>query len=151
METIRITKEFHFEMAHALKDYDGACRNIHGHSYRLLVTLRGQPITDSRSPKYGMVLDFQELKSIVKKPVVDMFDHSLILNAAVGEKMVSKLGEHYAKVYVFDFQPTCENLCIYIAGIIKEKLPPGIQLYSLKLYETASSYAEWFAEDNPQS
>jgi 6-pyruvoyltetrahydropterin/6-carboxytetrahydropterin synthase len=54
----------------------------------------------------------------------------------------------YDKVHLMDFQPTCENLVVYIAKIIKERLPQGVELFSLKLYETATSYAEWFASDN---
>ena len=149
MELIRITKEFHFEMAHALKNYDGACKNIHGHSYRLLVTLRGRPIQEADNPKDGMVMDFQDLKTAVKKPIVEKLDHSLVLNGSTDKDLVKDLGELYEKVYVFDFQPTCENLAIHIASEIKSQLPPGIQLFSLKLYETASSFAEWYADDNP--
>jgi len=65
METpalIRITKEFKFEMAHALKGYDGPCKNIHGHSYELMVTILGYPVVDESSPKLGMVMDFGDLK-----------------------------------------------------------------------------------------
>ncbi len=65
---IRVTKEFPFEMAHALWNYDGPCRNVHGHSYRLFVTLSGKPPIDVEgNPKNGMVIDFSDLKSIVKK------------------------------------------------------------------------------------
>ena len=66
MATIRVTKSFTFEMAHALWNYDGPCRNIHGHSYELLVTISGHPITDENSPKLGMVMDFGDLKKIVR-------------------------------------------------------------------------------------
>ena len=58
---IRVTKEFSFEMAHALTNYDGPCRNIHGHSYRLFVTVSGIPSDDPRDPRNGMVIDFSEL------------------------------------------------------------------------------------------
>ncbi len=68
MNWIRITKEFRFEMAHALWNYDGLCRNLHGHSYILRVTVKGQPIADSNHPKFGMVMDFGDLKAIVKDP-----------------------------------------------------------------------------------
>jgi len=78
---IRITKEFKFEMAHALPGYDGLCKNIHGHSYEMLVTVAGQPISDVNNPKYGMVMDFGDLKKIVRKIIVEVFDHSLVLRS----------------------------------------------------------------------
>ena len=77
MGRIRVTKEFHFEMAHALWNYDGKCKHIHGHSYKLFVTIMGEPVKDENNPKLGMILDFGDLKTIVKEPVVDMLDHSL--------------------------------------------------------------------------
>ena len=64
--TIRISKEFKFETGHALYGYDGLCKNVHGHSYKLTVTLIGTPITDSKNVKFGMVMDFSDLKKIVK-------------------------------------------------------------------------------------
>ena len=66
MARIRITKEFKFETAHALMGYDGLCKHIHGHSYELLVTVIGHPIEDESNPKLGMVMDFGDLKKIVK-------------------------------------------------------------------------------------
>jgi len=92
MSKIRITKQFTFETGHALYGYDGKCKNVHGHSYKLSVTVIGSPITDSSNVKFGMVIDF--------------------------------------------------------ADRIKKRLPENIALYSLKLQETESSFAEWFASDN---
>ena len=80
MSKIRITKKFTFEAGHALYGYDGKCKNVHGHSYKLYVTVIGEPIKDKGNVKYGMVIDFSDLKSIVKKEVVDSFDHSIIIN-----------------------------------------------------------------------
>ncbi|HQQ12325.1 MAG TPA: 6-carboxytetrahydropterin synthase, partial [Bacteroidales bacterium] len=65
MSKIRITKEFKFEMAHALLGYDGPCRNVHGHSYELIVTVIGEPIAETGHVKLGMVMDFGDLKRIV--------------------------------------------------------------------------------------
>jgi 6-pyruvoyltetrahydropterin/6-carboxytetrahydropterin synthase len=67
-------------MAHALKGYDGPCRNIHGHSYELYVTVIGKPLNDAGSPKNGMLMDFGDLKKIVRKCIVEEFDHGLVLN-----------------------------------------------------------------------
>jgi len=148
MQKVRVTKEFSFEMAHALWNYDGACKNIHGHSYRLFVTIKGEPITDENHVKFGMVMDFKDLKSIVNKHVVDVLDHSLVVFSSAEGDTLAQVRKMYEKVYVFDFQPTCENLVIHIASAITPELPPYLSLYSVKLYETATSYAEWYASDN---
>ena len=148
MRKIRITKEFDFEMAHALWNYDGACKNIHGHSYRLFVTLAGIPISDNKDPKFGMVLDFMDLKKLVKGPVVDFLDHSLVVYREDDGKILSTIRTMYEKVHVFDFQPTCENLVLFIVETIQKIQPPGLELHSVKLYETATSFAEWYADDN---
>lgn len=150
MSKVRVTKEFSFEMAHALWNYDGACKNIHGHSYRLFVTIIGTPIADENNVKFGMVLDFKDLKNVVKENVIDQLDHSLIVYKNADKKSLSSLRNMYEKVFVYDFQPTCENLILHIADIVSQHLPQEMELHSLKLYETATSYAEWFAKDNAQ-
>lgn len=146
MAVLRITKEFRFEGAHALPNYDGLCRNIHGHSYILYVTVKGAPLSSLESPKSGMVVDFKILKDIVGKNIVEVFDHALILrvDAPVGQE----ISDAYGNVVFVDFQPTTENLICYFAQTIQERLPEGIELHSLKLHETASSFVEWFASDN---
>ena len=134
-------------MAHALSNYDGKCKNIHGHTYKLFVTLIGIPCEDCSSPKNGMVLDFGDLKNIVKIPIVDVFDHALVVPANKGFEDLRKFQETDKYIEV-PFQPTCENLTIYIANIIWSKLPDSVSLYSIMRYETPTSYAEWFADDN---
>lgn len=148
MNNIRITREFTFEMAHALWNYDGACKNIHGHSYKLFVTISGSPIQDQNNRKFGMVMDFKDLKTIVNKHVVDILDHSLVVYRNAEGDSLNSVKKMYEKVFVFDFQPTCENLIVYIAEKIVTELPVNISLHSLKLYETATSYAEWYSSDN---
>jgi 6-pyruvoyltetrahydropterin/6-carboxytetrahydropterin synthase len=148
MNRVRVTKEFTFEMAHALWNYDGACKNIHGHSYRLFVTLLGVPNSDATDPKLGMVIDFKDLKSLVEKPVVDFFDHALVVHKSADGETLDSIRKMYEKVHVFDFQPTCENLVLFIVKTIQELLSPDIDLHAVKLFETATSYAEWFASDN---
>ena len=148
MNNIRVTKEFDFEMAHALWNYDGACKNIHGHSYKLFVTLIGIPIEDDHNPKFGMVLDFKDLKKLIKGPVVDFLDHSLIVYRKAEGDALNTVKQMYEKVHVFDFQPTCENLVLYIVDKIQSLLTTGLELHAVKLYETATSFAEWYADDN---
>lgn len=148
MKRIRVCKEFHFEMAHALWNYDGVCKHIHGHSYKLFVTIAGEPNNDSNDPKLGMVLDFGDLKKMIKGPVVDFLDHSLVLNREAGGEIPDDSNQMYKKVHLVDFQPTCENLVLYIVDKIQSLPSPGIELYSVRLYETATSFAEWYAVDN---
>jgi 6-pyruvoyltetrahydropterin/6-carboxytetrahydropterin synthase len=148
MAKIRITKMYDFEMAHVLKDYDGPCRNIHGHSYKLFVTITGTPITDPNSPKKGMVMDFKDLKAIVKTNIVDRFDHALVISSETDPVMIESMKKHMENVIIVDYQPTSENLIADFAGIIKSLLPDHVHLHNLRLWETATSYSEWFAEDN---
>ena len=145
---IRITKEFKFEMAHALKGYDGLCRNIHGHSYELKVTVAGHPITDENNPKLGMVMDFGDLKKIVRKTIVDEFDHALVLNNKMPETLITELKGNFERIHILNYQPTSELMIVDFADRIKAELPEGITLKYLLLRETVTSYAEWFAEEN---
>jgi 6-pyruvoyltetrahydropterin/6-carboxytetrahydropterin synthase len=146
--TIRITKEFKFEMAHALLGYDGPCRDIHGHSYSLNVTVSGSPITDENNPKLGMVMDFGDLKKIVREAIIDQFDHALVLNKKMPENIVLEMRKHFGKIISLDYQPTSELMIIDFAEKIKSRLPQKISLKYLLLRETVTSYAEWFAEEN---
>ncbi|MDA3833139.1 MAG: 6-carboxytetrahydropterin synthase [Spirochaetales bacterium] len=148
MSKIRVTKEFSFETAHALWNYDGPCRNVHGHSYKLFVTLSGQPLDEPGNPRNGMVIDFGDLKKLVKREVVDVFDHSVVIGRMGETDRLEALKKMFGNVLPVDYQPTCENLIQDIAGRIKAQLPDGVILHNLRLYETATSYAEWFADDN---
>ncbi len=148
--TIRVTKEFLLDMAHALWGYDGGCKNIHGHTYRLEVTISGQIINDVNSPKNGMVIDFTLLKSIIKETITDKFDHTLVLNGNSPHKELVNNKLNLDKIVLVSYQPTCENLLIDFAGKIKNALPDYVTLYKLKLSESVTSYAEWYAQDNEQ-
>lgn len=95
-----------------------------------------------------MVIDFKDLKHMIKGPVVDFLDHSLVVYREAEGKSLSTIRQMYEKVHVFDFQPTCENLVLFIVARIQSLLSPGLELHSVKLFETATSYAEWYASDN---
>ncbi|HKL71128.1 MAG TPA: 6-carboxytetrahydropterin synthase [Marinilabiliaceae bacterium] len=148
MTKIRLTKEFRFEMAHALHNYDGLCKNIHGHSYILHVTVMGTPCKKSDNPKLGMVMDFGQLKAIVNEEIVSKLDHAVVMPSSYPQNQIENLGEITERVIVTDFQPTCENMLIDFVERIQPRLPHDIELFSLKLYETANSFAEWYAQDN---
>lgn len=132
-------------MAHLLWKYDGLCKNVHGHSYILFVTVMGDIIEDKNNPKLGMVIDFGDLKRIVKEEIVDKLDHSVAVNQ---DGIVDHLNLYSERIVTLPYQPTCENMVVDFAGRIRKRLPSNVSLYSIKLHETASSFAEWFASDN---
>jgi 6-pyruvoyltetrahydropterin/6-carboxytetrahydropterin synthase len=145
---IRVTREFTFEMAHVLRNYDGPCRNVHGHSYRLFVTVSGKPLKDNENPKDGMVIDFTDLKNFVLTKIINQFDHSVVISRNFDSEKVEMMTKTFGNTVIVDYQPTCENLVADFAERLSADLPRNVRLHSLKLYETANSYAEWFASDN---
>jgi 6-pyruvoyltetrahydropterin/6-carboxytetrahydropterin synthase len=148
MSNIRITKSFSFETGHALYGYDGLCKNVHGHSYKLDVTVIGTPISDPNHVKFGMVIDFKDLKQIVKGEIVDIFDHATVFNKNTPHIALAKtLEDSGHKVLLVDYQPTSEEMIVDFAAKIQARLPETILLHHLRLQETATSYAEWYAAD----
>ena len=149
MNKIRITKQFDFETGHALYGYDGKCRNVHGHSYKLSVTVIGTPIEDAQDVKYGMVIDFKDLKLIVQEEIVDKFDHATVFNKNTPHvELAHELQIRDHNEILVDYQPTTEMMLVDFAAKINAKIPDTITLHSLRLQETATSYAEWFASEN---
>ena len=146
MAKVRITKEFKFEMAHALHGYDGLCANIHGHSYRLWVTVRGDVKKEPTHKKDGMVMDFTDIKSIIKPTIIKKYDHSLVLNANSPHANLDLSA--FDKVYYLPYQPTSENLVTDFANSITSLLPENVELLKVVLSETVSSFAEWNSVDN---
>lgn len=148
MKKIRITKDFTFETGHALHGYDGLCKNVHGHSYKLSVTVIGSPIEELGHVKRGMVIDFKDLKALVNKEIVKKFDHATVFNKNTPHiDLANELIKRDHKVILVDYQPTSEMMIIDFAAKISDKLPEGIELHSLKLQETETSFAEWHASD----
>nr|WP_299031933.1 6-carboxytetrahydropterin synthase [uncultured Tenacibaculum sp.] len=149
MGKIRITKQFNFETGHALYGYDGKCKNVHGHSYKLSVTVIGSPIRDTSNVKYGMVIDFGDLKKIVKEEIVDVFDHATVFNKNTPHiELAKELKDRGHHVILVDYQPTSEMMVIDFAKKIESRLPKNIKLHAIKLQETDTSFAEWYASDN---
>ncbi|MGA0273054.1 MAG: 6-pyruvoyl trahydropterin synthase family protein [Flavobacteriaceae bacterium] len=146
--TIRITKEFKFETGHALYGYDGLCKNVHGHSYKLAVTILGKPITDPSDVKFGMVMDFSDLKAIVNTLIVKPFDHATVLNINSPHKELADAMEKRGhKIIRVPYQPTSEMMILDFAEKISSALPNHLKLQRLVLRETETSFAEWLAED----
>jgi len=146
--TIRITKEFKFETGHALYGYDGLCKNVHGHSYKLSVTVIGKPIEDQSHVKFGMVMDFSDLKAIVNKLIVKPFDHATVLNTNSPHKeLADSMEKRGHKIMRVNYQPTSEMMVVDFAEKIAKELPEHLSLHHLILRETETSYAEWYAAD----
>ncbi|MTI30215.1 6-pyruvoyl trahydropterin synthase family protein [Xanthovirga aplysinae] len=144
---IKITKIFNFEMSHALPGYDGDCKNIHGHSFVLHITLRGKVFREKGHPKDGMVLDYKVLKNMVKEQILSKFDHALVLSTQTDQELIQILKTAKQKLHLVPFQTTSENLLFHFVELLAPHLPDSVELYSIKLFETNSSYAEW-ALDN---
>lgn len=141
---LRVTKRFTFEMAHALRCHDGLCANIHGHSYVLDVTVLGTPVVAPGEPKDGMVVDFADLKKLVKRLVVERYDHALVLHER--ERETTRFDAALFGRTIFTvWQPTCENILLDIVSTLEGALPHGARLVAVRLQETATSWAEWQA------
>ena len=135
-------------MAHALPGYNGLCKHIHGHSYRLEVTVSGQPDNTPGHSSEGMVLDFTGLKAIVQQEIILPLDHALMLKEGTLPSFTENDSELFGKIVWVPWQPTCENMVLDFSRCIISKLPERVKLCSLKLYETDTSHAEWYASDN---
>lgn len=139
---LSLTKVFHFETGHALHNYEGACKNIHGHSYELRVSITTSSIqTDQYLPAPGFIIDFKEIKKIVNKSIVDLLDHKLILSTdyLLHHPELKDLDN----LIIWDFEPSAENILLFIKNTLIIKLPKEIKLTKLLLYETKSSFVEW--------
>ncbi len=131
---LSITKIFTFEAGHALSGYDGACRNIHGHSYKLHISITGDHLHQ------GILFDFKALKSIVEQSVLNDLDHALLLKR--NHVNLSATKNLVTNIHWMDEEPTAESLVTYIGDKVKSALPTGIRLLRVKLYETETGYVE---------
>lgn len=143
MSTIRITKEFSFDMAHALANYEGKCSHVHGHTYSLSVTISGKVSSDV-SAKPGMVMDFSDLKEVVQNEIIKPFDHSLLIWKE--DHRFEPLSQ-FPRVHLTPYQPTCENLLMDFVTRLRRGLRATL-LHSVMLRETPTSYATWCVDDN---
>lgn len=138
---IQVTKIFRFEMAHAIDGYQGLCKNIHGHTYILHVTISRKNNDDQPIASPGFVYDFKELKRLVKQNIINQLDHSLVLSRAYIDK--NPAFSNAENIQIWEAEPSAENILLHIKGSIEKLFPEDIVLQNLKLYETSDSYAEW--------
>lgn len=141
---VTVCKIFSFDAAHQLVGHKGKCANVHGHTYRLEVVLKGRPVTGEGRSDEGFVADFGDIKALVKERVVDKLDHAFL--ARGDEPVLETLKATGSKVAVLSFRTTAENLAGYIAYTLKSS---GLPVYSVKLWETPTAWAEVLAGDLP--
>ena len=136
--TINVTKTFTFDAAHNIPEHSGLCKNLHGHTYLLEVTLLGE---DNSLDRKGMLLDFGELKRLINHLVVDKWDHSVLIYPQTDfeKDLVYLLNKHDRRVIVFDKVPTAENMAIEIKKTLEKYIRAK---FRVKLYETPTSFAE---------
>jgi 6-pyruvoyltetrahydropterin/6-carboxytetrahydropterin synthase len=136
---MKIAKRFRWEAAHRLPWHEGDCRFVHGHSYRMMVELTGEP--DER----GMLLDFKHLKRLLK-PLIDAFDHATLV-AENDDALLQSVQSLGSKVFVLPFDSTAENLCTYVADHLESEgarvlRGHGITALRVTVWETETCYAE---------
>jgi 6-pyruvoyltetrahydropterin/6-carboxytetrahydropterin synthase len=132
---MKIAKEFRWEMGHRLPEHFDKCKNIHGHSYKMIVELNGD-VEES-----GMVMDYYDVKKIIK-PIIEKLDHAFMVYKD-DEEIISFLKKMKSKMVVVEFQSTVENICKYFLKEIKKiSLPKNIERVSVRIYETEDDYAE---------
>jgi 6-pyruvoyltetrahydropterin/6-carboxytetrahydropterin synthase len=139
---VKVCKIFTFDAAHQLVGHCGKCANLHGHTYKLEITLKGELIGSEDPSNEGFVMDFGDVKEIVSELIVDKFDHSFL--ARGDEPVLELVKQSGSKITHLGFRTTAENMAVYIARTLKEN---GLPLYSVKLWETPTGWAEVLAED----
>ena len=131
-----ITKTVRFDAAHVLTNHRGLCKNLHGHTYRIDVSVT--------APDGGgdMVMDFKDLKRVAAEVVCERFDHAFIYNTeSEGEREIAAVVERYGmRTAAIPFRSTAENLAKLFFGELKSRIPG---LYAVKVWETADSCAEY--------
>ncbi len=132
---MKVAKEFKWEMGHRLPEHFGNCKNIHGHSYKMIVEFEGELNKDE------MVIDFYDIDRIIK-PLIEKLDHAFMVNENDTD-VVEFLEKIKSKKIVVDFNATVENICNFILDEIKKfELPPNISSVMVRIYETNEDYAE---------
>ena len=138
---MKIAKEFRWEMGHRLPEHFGLCKNIHGHSYKMIVEFEGE------LDKNQMVIDYYDVEKIIN-PVIEKLDHAFMVN--IDDKIVIEFLEKMnSKKVVVGFNSTAENICNYLLSEIKKcSLPSNISSVKVRVYETQFDYAEETARLN---
>jgi len=140
----KIAKEFSFAMAHRLSRHTGLCKNLHGHNYKVIVGLKSETLDD-----HGMVMDFADLKGIVKNYIKDL-DHALMVNE-IDDGYIEVLKDimPFLKVVEVTYEPTAENMCRELFNHIKKEVSKyinNVEVDYVTIYETDTSFATYCEE-----
>ena len=134
---LSVAKKVKVDYAHALSKYNGKCRNIHGHTSTIICYFTGHLKYDT-----GMIVDFTILKEILNKTLVDVIDHSLILNEYEPKSLIEELKNRSEKILLLPFEPTSERLVLYFYDKISEECKKyDIYLTRIEWHETEGSFA----------
>ena len=134
---ITVTKTVKFDAAHVLTNHQGLCKNLHGHTYRVDVS-----VTQAEGDERDMVIDFKDLKKIASEVICDRFDHAFVYNtASAGEREIAAVVEKNGmRTVAIPFRSTAENLAKLFFGDLKPRIPG---LSAVTVWETADSSAEY--------
>lgn len=149
MSEVNVTKEITFDCAHMLSGHDALCKNLHGHTYKVLVTVTGTLIEEG--PSMGMVVDFKFLKKVMQEVIMHDFDHAVIFSSAeyrntAEEELYAWAVNYGMRHTVMNTRTTAENMSLYFSQRIKECLIDNLNFNNIKgvavqVYETPTSYA----------
>lgn len=132
---MKIAKEFRWEMGHRLPDHFGQCKNIHGHSYKMIVEFEGE------LDKNEMIIDYYDVEKIIN-PIIEKLDHAFMVNKN-DQIVLELLNRMNSKKVVVDFHSTAENICLYLLNEVKKaSLPENVSSIKVRVYETEFDYAE---------
>ena len=132
---MKVAKEFRWEMGHRLLEHFGKCKNIHGHSYKMIIEFEGE-LNESE-----MIIDFYDIDRIIK-PLIEKLDHAFMVNKNDSD-VLAFLDKIKSKKLVVDFNSTVENICNFVLEEIKKfELPQNISSVMVRIYETNEDYAE---------
>lgn len=132
---MKIAKEFRWEMGHRLPEHFGLCKNIHGHSYKMIIEFEGELNKDQ------MVIDYYDVEKIIN-PVIEKLDHSYMVNKD-DKVLLEFLEKINSKKVIVDFHATAENICLYLLDEVKNcSLPQNLSSVKVRVYETQFDYAE---------
>jgi len=138
---MEITKEFNFELAHSLGFHKGQCANLHGHSYKMMITIKSNKLVN------GMIMDFSELKSIVNETIINQYDHACVINEnsdyEFDKQLIALLKRYNKKLVLVNFYPTAEEMARHFFEKLKETFNKDVHIEEVVLYETKASYARY--------
>lgn len=140
---MNITKTMTFDMAHRLVGHKGKCKNLHGHTFQLEVTVSNR---NGELDDMSMVMDFSDLKAAWQK-IEEQFDHICMLERCLDNRsLIAALIDTGVKVNIVSFSPTSENLAPHIADLLNKELPKDVYVSHIRLWETPTSYVDYDGE-----